>query len=400
MTYITEPERKTEVRGEYDVVVAGGGVAGIASALAARRNGAETLLVERGFALGGLATLGLVTVYLPLCDGLGNQVSFGIAEELLRLSVKHGAEGRMPEKWLGGSSREERAAGGRFEVQFSANVFAILCEQLLLSEGVDILYGTTVCSIAVENGRITHLVVENKSGRSAIGLKSAVDATGDADVCALAGEETALYPQKNILAAWYYSVEGGRNNLHPLGYCETPDADRNGSGKSDPAVHRFTGIDARENSEFMFRSHVSQLTDFLSAGDLSREHSLSAIPAVPQLRMTRRIVGVSEVTQKLDHCKAADSAGLFSNWKKSGPVYALPLSSLYGRRVKNLICAGRCISADNSMWDVMRVIPVCAVSGEAAGTAASMSDDFANADLAQIQSALRKGGVKLHFDEL
>ena len=81
--YIREPQRQIPVSGNYDVAVVGGGVAGIAAALSSARAGAKTVLLERQFALGGLATLGLVTIYLPLCDGCGHQVSFGIAEELL-----------------------------------------------------------------------------------------------------------------------------------------------------------------------------------------------------------------------------------------------------------------------------------------------------------------------------
>lgn len=78
--YIQEPERTLPVRyADYDVIVAGGGIAGIAAALAAARAGKRVLLLERMFALGGLATLGLVTIYLPLCDGKGHQLSFGLA---------------------------------------------------------------------------------------------------------------------------------------------------------------------------------------------------------------------------------------------------------------------------------------------------------------------------------
>ena len=81
---------KTEIIAHYDVAVCGGGIAGISAALAAARRGASVLLVETSYILGGLATSGLVTEYLPLCNGLGRQVSFGICEELIRLSAKHG----------------------------------------------------------------------------------------------------------------------------------------------------------------------------------------------------------------------------------------------------------------------------------------------------------------------
>ena len=116
MNYIEEKSKKLPIYGEYDVVVAGGGVAGISAAIAASRTGAKTILIEKQFALGGLATMGLVTYYLPLCDGCGRQVSFGIAEELLKLSIKYGYETRYPKPWLeGGMEREKKQI--RYEVR-------------------------------------------------------------------------------------------------------------------------------------------------------------------------------------------------------------------------------------------------------------------------------------------
>lgn len=105
-------ELNTQVRAACQVLVAGGGVAGIAAALAAARGGADVLLVEKEFMPGGLSTLGLVTIYLPLCDGMGNQLSFGIAEELLKLSVRYGAARPLPEAWLRDSTIEERKNSG------------------------------------------------------------------------------------------------------------------------------------------------------------------------------------------------------------------------------------------------------------------------------------------------
>ena len=100
------------------MAVCGGGIAGISAALAAARQGSRVVLFEKQYMLGGLGASGIVTIYLPLCDGFGHQVSYGIAEELLRLSVLHGAEDRYPENWLDGvGTRSEN--NKRFEVQYN-----------------------------------------------------------------------------------------------------------------------------------------------------------------------------------------------------------------------------------------------------------------------------------------
>ena len=89
-TFVVEPERRVPVTGVYDVVVAGGGIAGVAAAVAAARAGASVCLLDKESALGGLATLGNVITWLPICDGRGRQVIGGLGEELLRLSVIDG----------------------------------------------------------------------------------------------------------------------------------------------------------------------------------------------------------------------------------------------------------------------------------------------------------------------
>lgn len=397
--YITEPEREIPVIGEYDVAVCGGGVAGVAAALAAARHGAKVLLIEKQFALGGLATLGLVTVYLPLCDGLGKQVSFGIAEELLRVSIGHGWEDKYPSAWLHGGSLEEKKQR-RYEVQYNASAAAILWEKLLLKHGVELLYGTSVCAVQTENDRITALMIENKSGRQAVKVKAVADCTGDADICALSGTPTALYEQKNVLAAWYYELKNGDLKLRPLGYCDTPNKYKTAEQIGKDTRKRYQSIDGREISEQVIDMHDWQLRAFLKDGDFSLQHNMTSIGTIPQVRMTRRLCGEYTMDDVEMHKAFPDSVGLFSDWRKAGPVYALPFGTLYNRKMKNLAAAGRCISVTDDMWDITRVIPVCAVSGQAAGTALAMCPDLTSLDIAALQEALKTDSVKLHETDL
>lgn len=403
--YITEPQKQIQVKGEYDVIVAGGGVAGISAALAAARQSKKVLLIEKMFMLGGLATAGLVTIYLPICDGEGRQVSFGIAEELLRLSVKHGYEPFMDGSengnsrgmaWITGD--EEGKKKCRFEVQFNANVFAILCEQLLKENGVEILYGTSVCDALVEDRKITYVITENKSGREAYKGFSFVDASGDADLCVLSGAETVVFGQGNVLASWYYEMLNDEYRLNMLGFSDIPDKYKDKEKVDDRK--RYSGLTGDELSQMTCESHANLLNDFLKKGEISARHALTNIASIPQVRMTRRIKGVYTMNDQEVFKTFEDSIGMTGDWRKKGPIYEIPFGCLYGKDIKNLVTCGRNISVTDDMWDITRVIPVCAVTGEAAGVAAAISDDFANINKEEFFEILRNNGVKLHITDI
>lgn len=381
------------------MLVAGGGFAGIAAALAAARQGARVILLERGFMLGGLATAGLVTIYLPICDGLGNQVSFGIVEELFHLSIEHGADARYPTAWLDGGSFEERRDGRRFEVQFNPHFFAISAERLLVDAGVRILYGATAVSVVERDSRIEAVVIESKSGREAITVeRSVVDATGDADICYMSSADTKEYSRGNTLAAWYYSADMDKLyfNLKMHGAADAV-------FKSEVALNKtvYRGLDVEEISDMMIDSHREIERDVLKMRDEGHPALIpTCIATIPQLRMTRCLIGVGEADETDDHRFVPDSVGIFSNWRKRGPIYELPFSALYSEKVKNLLAAGRCLSVTDRFWDITRVIPVCAVSGEAAGVAAAMTGDLTTLDITTLQSKLTECGVQLHINEL
>ncbi len=384
---------KSKFCGEYDTVVVGGGIAGVSAAIAASRHGAKTLLVEKGFMLGGLATAGLIVWYLPLCDGHGTQLSYGLSEELLRLSVSKGAQAEYPSAWLDGNDANERKKQ-RFAARFDANAFAILLEQLARKEKVDILYGTTVCSVNknAEENRIKALQFYNISGFGYVTAKSFIDATGDASVCDMAGEDTSVCVDKNKIAAWYFECLGGEYKLNCLGARDSIDEDE---GKE--VLGLFTGVDAKELTNVTFKAHDTLLTEFLSKGKIDERHNLATIATIPQVRMTRKLVGAKNISVSDDGKTVTDSVGMFGSWRKRGPAFELPYGCLYGKKIKNLAVAGRCVSVDDDIWDLTRVIPVCAVSGEAAGIASALSDDFSEIDVAELQNEIVKVGGKIHL---
>ena len=391
---------KTEVTDTFDVAVCGGGFAGISAALAASRNGAKTVLFEKEYMLGGLGTAGLITIYLPLCDGMGHQVSYGIAEELFRLSISHGAEARYPENWLDGiGTRTEKDP--RFEVQYNAQMFALLAEKLLLENGVEIMYGTYAVGVDMEGDKINHIITENKSGRKAYKIKAVVDATGDCDIAKFSNAPTETFKQGNILAAWYYYTDKDGYTLKAQGYSDIPDEEKTEANKVPTLTNRrFGGLDGKELSEMVCLSHKSIYNDVLKCRMEKPELVPSTIATIPQVRMTRKIKGEYELAHTEMHKHFDDSVGMVSDWKKRGPVYEVPFRTLYNSSVKNLICAGRCTSVNETLWDVMRVIPCCAVTGQAAGTAAAMTDNFDEIDIKKLQLSLKQAGVKIHKEEV
>ncbi len=184
MSTITVPEQSIPVRGTYDVVVAGGGPGGIPAAIAAAGEGARVLLVERYGFLGGLATAGLVA---PILGHTAHESDVPIVEGILREMT-----GRMHAS--GGAPAWEQACT-EWGVRFDPEAFKYVAERMALESGVQMLYHALVTDAIAEpasGGRkVTHLIVESKSGREAIAAKVFVDATGDADIAFRSGARTA-----------------------------------------------------------------------------------------------------------------------------------------------------------------------------------------------------------------
>ena len=402
---IHEPSREIPVTADYDVVVVGGGMAGVAAALAAARRSARVCLVERFCALGGMATLGNIAVWLPLCDGRGNQVIAGMAEELLNLSLADLREDMTaawfrhpPACWRGEGSREERIRQ-RYRASFNPSSFLLALEKLIVESGVTLMYDTRVCAVYREGDRISHVLVENKSGRSALAAKVFIDATGDADVCFAAGEATESL-DSNVPAAWFYTLIDGELALQKL----TQPYDPHGGtdGVDGPFFRGDDGADVTAHLIESRRLLAKRLAEMRAKHPDDNVQPL--LPAMlPNLRMTRRLVGQATVTEDDVHHWFDDTIGLSGDWRKAGPVYAIPLRALQATKHANLLAAGRCISASGYAWENLRAIAPCAVTGEAAGTAAAMAarhtaGDVSALDVPSLQRQLRSQNVLLDRD--
>jgi hypothetical protein len=385
----------------FDVLVVGAGVAGVAAALECARAGLHTALVEKTVLVGGLATTGLINIYLPLCDGLGHQVTYGIAEELLHLSIKYGP-GDVPADW-----REGR---GRYLTTFSPVSLVLALDEALEGAGVDLWLDTLFCCPVIDGERIVGLEVENKSGRGVLRARCMIDTTGDADVAYRAG--AACAESDSWLSMWAIQASYAKaqqvvaqpDEASLLDFIRLG-ADAWGHGIS-PDVPKFYGTDSAQVTRFVVESRRLLREHYAAQhalGDDTDRHKLFPVtlPAMAQFRTTRRIVGRAMLSDGEDGVHVPSSVGLVPDWRKPGPVWEIPYGALLPCGITGLLVAGRCISSQGDAWEVTRVIPAAALTGQVAGVAARLAvsgDTTPDAvDVQAVQRELARYQIPLHI---
>ncbi|KRC36300.1 FAD-dependent oxidoreductase [Acidovorax sp. Root219] len=414
---LTEPSRNTPVWGAYDVVVLGGGPAGIAAATAAARTGQSTLLVESYGFLGGMGTAAGVTNFCGLhanVHGTIERVVHGVADDLL---ARIGA--------LGGLNEPHVLFGNKIAAQAYDNAaFKVAADDLVLASGAQLLFHATLVGVLMNGPQeIRAALIETKSGRYAVLARVFIDCTGDGDLAAFADApfekgtdgHGMMYPSTMFRVNGVDAAQAGDAYNH---FGQLMDE----AEKRGRRFPRKTPIIRPQKNPAEWRANVTQLAnadgspvDGTNAAQLSdaevqgrrqivdffqflREcapgfQNAYLLEIAPQVgvRETRRVLGEYQLTEEdVLQCASFDDSIGVNGWMieehlagniafkwqdipNSRGFNHLPYRMLLPLQVDNLLVAGRCASMTHMGQSAARVSGACFVMGQAAGTAAALA---------------------------
>ena len=406
-------------RAHYDVIVAGGGVAGVAAAVQAAREGKKVLLVEKSMKLGGLATLGLINFFVPMCNGRGKQIIKGMAEEFLQLSMKYGYGAGLSSDFVDGKIsddklREYEAEGKqppRYTLRYSAEIFALTLTELCVNEGVTLMfdailsrpvYNTEAGKIKVEG-----VVLETKSGREYYTASMFVDATGDGDLLYRAEIPTVERGNFHSYSAFIVTLETCRKTLE--------------TGKIDNLIKRVTGGNANlyggghpEGMPLYYGTTSDEVNRYLIGNQLEmlekiktydrNSMNIVTLPGMAQFRTTRRIDGAYVLRESDTYRHFDDSVAAICDFDRRDYLFEVPYGTMYSPKASNVLTCGRSAAGDGYAWDVLRVIPPAIVTGQAAGFACALAldcggCDVSDVDIRALQKKMELADNYIHFDD-
>lgn len=367
-----EDKREIIKKDDYDVIVVGGGIAGVAASVAAARGGVSVLLIEKKVNLGGLATGGLISWYEPLCDGKGKQMVFGIAEELIKLSAKYSFD-NLPECW--GGSGHNPSSNQRYSTFFSPNVFSLSLDEFVMSNDVKLRFDTLGTYPVMQGKECIGVVCESVSGREFFGAKVVIDATGTASIMDGAGVPTAVGENFMTYVVQKCTLDGAKKLVEDANFSKfrkwmSVGSDMEGNGHPE-GMKKLKGTSADDVTDYLVYGKKNALERIKN--EEKDSFDIMTIPDMAQFRTIRRIIGKTDFNA-VDGEVFDDSIGNSGDFRPKGigNHYQIPFGALYNADFLNLLAAGRIISApQGDGWEVARVIPTCALTGEAAGKAAA-----------------------------
>lgn len=398
---VAEAPRRTPVAADVDVLVIGGGPTGVGAALAAAREGARVLVVERHGMLGGVWTAGLLN---PLFDAVGK--GWVVADLIDRLQ-----QANAWQRW-------------KFSWVFDTEIMKRLLEAMMAEAKVDLWYYSYVVDAIVEQGQVRGAIVESKSGREAVLARVVIDCSGDGDLAARAGvpfrlgraldglcqpmtlmyemEGVADYEQKDTAMLYeqmLVAIEArklkielpfGRVNYAPwIIHVPRPDT----AAVQATHVYNVGALDTRDltRATIEARRQAHQLTEvFQVIPGLHKAHITQTAPAIG-VREARRLVGRYYLDledlragRRFDDAVTYGAFGVDIHDVKRNPTeksahhtpmrpYEIPYRCLLPEALDGLLFAGRCISGSHEAHASYRVTGTCMGMGQAAGLAAAMA---------------------------
>ena len=410
MAKYLEPAKEIDVFGEYDVIIVGGGTAGLAAAIASGRNKAKTLLIERFGYLGGTATASLMINI----NGFRNQVEpdsvqtvKGIGQEIILELHKLNGLGKSPYQ-----QKEYDISKGELSYSYCVDPekFKYVTLKLVHESGVDILFHTYFSDVIMEGNDLKGIIVENKSGRGALFSKVVVDASGDGDVAARAGAPfwEAGPDDKALKDCIMYKISGiGGAKFGNCRYGDSSVVWGPGGvwGQNDAWEISRAEVKTRLQVFEHFQEILNKNPELKEAGAY-----LAETPPLLGIRQTRFIEGEYKLTaddaitgRRFDDVVSISSCAIISYYGYRRYLehegYDIPYRCLVPKVVDNLLISGRCISSEQQPYESHRAMAPIMAIGQASGTAAALSAKEnvkpRNLDVPTLQQTLIQQGVEL-----
>lgn len=411
--------REIPVRRDVDVFVAGGGPAGVAAAVTAARAGAETFIIDGGSSFGGMGTLGLVPAFMPLGDG-ERLLTGKIGEEVVRRMLS-------PD----GTYMEDMPLDTRCEYSINAEKLKRVYDEMVVGSGAAFSFNTHLVDVVCRDGRVDAVVLWAKGGFYAVRSKVYIDATGDGDLCALAGAEYEKGDENGCCMPgtlctfwggvdWPEVIADGMRwgngvfveQAYKDGVFTHCDKHYSGVWPQERGFvggnlgHAF-GLDSTDELSVTAAlvegrkkalEYQRYYREYLKGG--FKEMSLVSTAPAMGVRESRRIIGdyVLKVEDYFARTSFDDEIGRnnyyidihimksgddgemerFAAQSRSsrmgkGESYGIPYRALIPRKLENVLVAGRCISCDRPVQASIRVMPCCFTTGQAAGAAAAFA---------------------------
>lgn len=399
-----EVNMKIPVKKGYDIIVAGGGVAGVAAAVTAAGKGSSVLLLEKSNILGGLGTLGLINYFVPMCNGYGKQIIFGLAEKWLRMSAEVGYN-TIPAEWRDGQPAQPTRT--RYVQTYSPYIFALQLLEQAEQAGVDLLYDCTAARPVMEGKSCTGVITLSKSGYTLYPCRILIDTTGDADLLRAAGVPTAAGQNFFTYFGKMITRDGVRQahetgDLTQLYGGNACGGTINLFGDFQPEdVPRWSGLTAEEVTDYLRMNQRIMLRNVRSYPSGTAE--IAQMPLMPQFRTTCHIRG--EYSLGVGDCYRhfEDSVCAINDFEHAGHLFEVPYRTLYNRGYPNILTAGRSADGHGYGWDLLRVIPPAILTGQAAGEAAVHAlregRSVPEIDVKDLQGALERQNVMVRFPD-